>query len=200
VRGDGGTLKNTKDERFMFNYIPEFFKGETADNEAEADRWYADKKNNRRTPDFAAARRGGARDQRRDQGRARNRARRCLPRHLHAPASRLHPQAAALDVPPVQGAGGRRHHEGADGGRADLPLHHGRRGASTPTRPPRPSRGSYAAGEVAGGMHGSNRLGGNSLSDLLVFGRRAGLYAALYAKDFGGALTVDSAQVASIAA
>src|SRR5207244_13286903 len=56
-------------------------------------------------------------------------------------------------------------------------------------------KGLFAAGEVAGGMHGSNRLGGNSLSDLLVFGRRAGLYAALYAKDFGGTLVVDSAQV-----
>src|SRR5437667_9202301 len=52
VRGDGGTLKNTAGERFMFNYIPEFFKGETADNEAEADRWYVDKKNNRRTADL----------------------------------------------------------------------------------------------------------------------------------------------------
>src|SRR6266571_929424 len=52
VRGDGGTLKNNTGERFMFRYIPEFFKGETADNEAEADRWYADKKNNRRTPDL----------------------------------------------------------------------------------------------------------------------------------------------------
>jgi len=50
VRGDGGTLRNKSGERFMFNYIPEFFKGETADNEAEADRWYEDKKNNRRTP------------------------------------------------------------------------------------------------------------------------------------------------------
>jgi succinate dehydrogenase / fumarate reductase flavoprotein subunit len=48
-------------------------------------------------------------------------------------------------------------------------------------------------------MHGSNRLGGNSLSDLLVFGRRAGLYAALYAKDFGGSLTVSAAHVESIA-
>jgi succinate dehydrogenase / fumarate reductase flavoprotein subunit len=56
-------------------------------------------------------------------------------------------------------------------------------------------KGLFAAGEVAGGMHGSNRLGGNSLSDLLVFGRRAGLHAALYAKDFGGTLTIDSDQV-----
>ncbi len=60
-------------------------------------------------------------------------------------------------------------------------------------------KGLFAAGEVAGGMHGSNRLGGNSLSDLLVFGRRAGLYAALYAKDFGGSLTVESSQVESLA-
>src|SRR5215216_219374 len=51
VRGDGGTLKNNKGERFMFNYIPEFFKGETADNIEEADRWYADK-TARRTPDL----------------------------------------------------------------------------------------------------------------------------------------------------
>jgi succinate dehydrogenase / fumarate reductase flavoprotein subunit len=55
--------------------------------------------------------------------------------------------------------------------------------------------GLFAAGEVAGGLHGSNRLGGNSLSDLLVFGRRAGLYAALYAKDLGGQLTVDVGQL-----
>src|SRR5256712_13169679 len=59
--------------------------------------------------------------------------------------------------------------------------------------------GLFAAGEVAGGMHGSNRLGGNSLSDLLVFGRRAGLHAALYAKDFGGPLTVDAGQVEAVA-
>src|SRR5947208_7542122 len=52
VRGDGGMLKNNQGERFMFNYIPEFFKGETADNEEEADRWYDDKRNNRRTPDL----------------------------------------------------------------------------------------------------------------------------------------------------
>jgi succinate dehydrogenase / fumarate reductase flavoprotein subunit len=52
VRGDGGTLKNSTGEQFMFNYIPDFFKGETADNIEEAERWYADKKNNRRTPNL----------------------------------------------------------------------------------------------------------------------------------------------------
>src|SRR3981081_4586536 len=52
VRGDGGTLKNNKDERFMFRYVPEFFRAETADTEEEADRWYQDKRNNRRTPDL----------------------------------------------------------------------------------------------------------------------------------------------------
>ena len=52
VRGDGGTLKNTKNERFMFNYIPEFFKAETAETIEEAERWYEDKRNNRRTPDL----------------------------------------------------------------------------------------------------------------------------------------------------
>src|SRR4029434_4751352 len=59
--------------------------------------------------------------------------------------------------------------------------------------------GLFAPGEFAGGMHASTRLGGNSLSDLLVFGRRAGLHAALYAKNFGGQLVADSAQVESIA-
>jgi succinate dehydrogenase / fumarate reductase flavoprotein subunit len=59
--------------------------------------------------------------------------------------------------------------------------------------------GLFAAGEVTGGMHGANRLGGNSLSDLLVFGRRAGLYAALYAKDLGGRLRVDMGQVEALA-
>ena len=52
VRGDGGTLKNTEGKRFMFNYIPEFFRAETAETEKEADAWYEDKRNNRRTPDL----------------------------------------------------------------------------------------------------------------------------------------------------
>src|SRR6201999_54061 len=52
VRGDGGILKNRDGKRFMFDYIPEFFKAETADTEAEADRWYEDKRNNRRPPEL----------------------------------------------------------------------------------------------------------------------------------------------------
>jgi len=51
VRGDGGTLKNNQGKRFMFDYIPEFFRADTADNEREADAWYDDK-SNRRTPDL----------------------------------------------------------------------------------------------------------------------------------------------------
>src|SRR5204863_1803216 len=52
VRGDGGTLRNKSGERFMFNYVPTFFRAETADTEKEADAWFEDKKNNRRTPDL----------------------------------------------------------------------------------------------------------------------------------------------------
>jgi succinate dehydrogenase / fumarate reductase flavoprotein subunit len=161
VRGDGGTLKNTAGERFMFNYIPEFFKAETADSHEEADRWYKDKKNNRRTPDLLP---------RDEVARAIN---------SEVKAGRGTPHGGVfLDICTRRDA---------DYIRKRLPsMYH-------------QFKELFAAGEVAGGLHGSNRLGGNSLGDLLVFGRRAGLHAALYVKNLGGALTVDPGQVEQIA-
>ena len=159
VRGDGGTLKNNKGERFMFNYIPEFFKAETADNEAGGRplvRGQEEQPPHARPP---AARRGRPRDQRRGQGRPRQPPRRRLPRHRHAAPADYIQRAAALDVPPVQGAGRRRHHQGADGGRADLPLHDGRRAGGRRHDGDRRCPGLFAAGEVAGGMHGRQPAG-----------------------------------------
>jgi succinate dehydrogenase / fumarate reductase flavoprotein subunit len=197
VRGDGGTLKNKGGERFMFNYIPEFFKGETADNIEEAERWYADKKNNRRTPDLLPrdevarainseikAGRGSPHggvfldiNTRRSADYIRKR----LPSMYHQ-----FKELAGVDITKEPMEVGPTQHYVMGGVRVDADSTQG-------TVP-----GLFAAGEVAGGMHGSNRLGGNSLSDLLVFGRRAGLHAALYAKNFGGQLVVDSAFVESV--
>jgi succinate dehydrogenase / fumarate reductase, flavoprotein subunit len=198
VRGDGGTLKNASGERFMFNYIPEFFKGETADNIDEADRWYTDKKNNRRTPDLlprdevarainseVKAGRGSPHGgvlldicTRRPADYIRKR----LPSMYHQ-----FKELAGVDITKEPMEVGPTCHYVMGGVRVDADT--------TQSTVP----GLFAAGEVAGGMHGSNRLGGNSLSDLLVFGRRAGLHAALYAKNFGGQLVADRAQVEAIA-
>jgi len=193
VRGDGGTLKNTKNERFMFNYIPEFFRAETADTEKEADAWYEDKRNNRRTPDLLprdevarainsevkagrgtphggvfldiASRRPSDYIQRR------------LPSMYHQ-----FKELADVDITKEPMEVGPTCHYSMGGVRVDAD--------STATTVP----GLFAAGEVAAGLHGANRLGGNSLSDLLVFGRRAGLYAAEYAKA-NRAINVDAGQI-----
>jgi succinate dehydrogenase / fumarate reductase flavoprotein subunit len=198
VRGDGGTLKNNKGERFMFSNIPEFFKRETADNEEEGDRWYTDKKNNRRTADLlprdevarainseVKAGRGSPHGgvfldiaSRRPADYIRKR----LPSMYHQ-----FKELAGVDITKEPMEVGPTSHYMNGGVRVDADT--------TATAVP----GLFAAGEVAGGLHGANRLGGNSLSDLVVFGRRAGLHAALYAKNVGGRLAVDSVQVESIA-
>jgi succinate dehydrogenase / fumarate reductase flavoprotein subunit len=193
VRGDGGTLKNNEGKRFMFNYIPEFFKAETADSEKEADAWYEDKRN-RRTPDLlprdevarainaeVKAGRGTAHGgvfldiaSRRPKEYIEKR----LPSMYHQ-----FKELADVDITKEAMEVGPTCHYAMGGVRVDAD--------STAATVP----GLFAAGEVAAGLHGANRLGGNSLSDLLVFGRRAGLYAANYAKSFTGPLTINNDQV-----
>jgi succinate dehydrogenase / fumarate reductase flavoprotein subunit len=194
VRGDGGTLKNAEGARFMFNYIPEYFKSETADNEKEADAWYEDKKNNRRTPDLLP------RDEVARAINAEVKAGRGSPHGgvFLDIASRRSPDYIRKRLPSM-------YHQFRELADVDItresmevgPTCHYIMGGirvnadTTATCVP----GLFAAGEVAGGLHGANRLGGNSLSDLIVFGRRAGLHAAEYAKSLKGTLTVDVGQV-----
>ncbi len=196
VRGDGGVLRNSEGRRFMFDYISEFFKAETADNEEEADRWYEDRKNNRRPPELLprdeVARAINA-EVKAGRGsphggvfldiatrRSADYIQRRLPSMYHQ-----FKELAGVDITAEPMEVGPTCHYIMGGVRVDADT-----GASTVP-------GLYAAGEVAGGMHGSNRLGGNSLSDLLVFGKRAGAGAAGYAAGLASQPPVDQAQLSA---
>src|SRR4029077_8203888 len=198
VRGDGGTLRNKSGERFMFNYVPAFFKAETADTEKEADAWYEDKRSNRRTPDLLP----------------RDEVARAINSEVKAGRGTEH-GGVYLDIASRRSAEyiTRRlpsmYHQFKDLADVDItkeamevgPTCHYCMGGlrvdadSTATTVP----GLFAAGEVAAGLHGANRLGGNSLSDLLVFGRRAGLYAAQYVKSFKDNVSVNNGQLETYA-
>ncbi|KAA2254839.1 fumarate reductase/succinate dehydrogenase flavoprotein subunit [Solihabitans fulvus] len=179
VRGDGGVLRNSENKRFMFDYIPEVFKDKYADNETEADKWYTDADNNRRPPELLP---------RDEVARAINSEVKAGRGSPHGGvfldvSSRLPAEEIIRRLPSM-------HHQFKELADVDItaqpmevgPTCHYVMGGVEVEPDTAASRvpGLFAAGEVSGGMHGSNRLGGNSLSDLLVFGRRAGAGASAY--------------------
>ncbi|MGH3717504.1 MAG: fumarate reductase/succinate dehydrogenase flavoprotein subunit [Pseudonocardiaceae bacterium] len=185
VRGDGGVLRNSENKRFMFDYVPAVFSGQYATSEREADRWYDDPDNNRRPPELLP---------RDEVARAINSEVKAGRGSPHGGvfldvSTRLPTDVIMKRLPSMY----HQFKELADVDITAEPMevgptcHYVMGGVEVdPDTAAASVSGLFAAGEVAGGMHGSNRLGGNSLSDLLVFGRRAGLGAATYVDSLGG--------------
>jgi succinate dehydrogenase / fumarate reductase, flavoprotein subunit len=203
VRGEGGVLRNAEGRRFMFDEIPDLYKEQTADKEEEGWRYTQGDRNARRPPELLT----------------RDHVARCINREVkagrgtqhggvfldiawiktHLPNAEEHikrklpsmyhqfKQLADLDITKEPMEVGPTTHYMMGGIRVN--------GDSQMSSVP----GLFAAGEAAAGLHGANRLGGNSLSDLVVFGRRAGRYAADFAKKNPAAGAVDEEQLQATA-
>ncbi len=199
VRGEGGVLRNSEGNRFMFDDIPDLYKNQTADNPEEGWIYTQGDKEARRPPELLTrdhVARCIVREIREGRGsphggvfldiawireklsNAPEHIKRKLPSMYHQ-----FKELANLDITEEAMEVGPTTHYAMGGIRVD--------GDTQMSTIP----GLFAAGECAGGMHGANRLGGNSLSDLLVFGKRAGQYAAEYAGE-NGTTTVDDSAVA----
>lgn len=202
VRGEGGILKNSEGRRFMFDDIPDAYTSSTSDNEEEGWRYVTGDKSARRPPELLT----------------RDHVARCIVREVkegrgsphggvfldiawikeHIKDSEAHikkklpsmyhqfKELAGLDITKEPMEIGPTTHYVMGGIKVDSDT-------QMSTVP-----GLFAAGECAAGLHGANRLGGNSLSDLVVFGKRAGEYAAKYAKD-NSAGSINNDQVEQIA-
>ena len=182
VRGDGGILVNSEGERFMFNYIPDVFAAETAKSEEEADSWLKGKEGAMRPPELLT-RDVVARAIMTEVNEGRGSphggvfldiASRQSPDYIRRKLPSMYHQfkeLATLDITKEPMEVGPTTHYMMGGIKVEA-------NTAASTIP-----GLYAAGEAAAGMHGANRLGGNSLSDLLVFGKIAGQCAANFAQE-----------------
>src|SRR5262245_30061960 len=204
VRGEGGVLKNNQGRRFMFDDIPENYRAQTADNEDEGWRYTQGDKSARRPPELLT----------------RDHVSRCIVREIKEGRGSPHggvfldiswikarlpnaaevikkklpsmyhqfKQLADIDITTEPMEVGPTTHYIMGGVRVDADT-------QMSTVP-----GLFAAGECAAGINGANRLGGNSLSDLLVFGKRAGEFAAKFAKSQNGtSRTIDTQQIDAVA-
>jgi succinate dehydrogenase / fumarate reductase flavoprotein subunit len=202
VRGEGGILLNKDGKRFMFDEIPELYKNQTADNEEEGWKYTQGDKNARRPPELLT----------------RDHVARCIVREIKEGRGSPH-NGVFLDISWIKTklSNGEEHIKKKLPGMynqfkklADIditkepmeigPTTHYTMGGIRVNGDTQMSTipGLFAAGECAGGLHGANRLGGNSLSDLLVFGKRAGEYAARFAKE-NSAGSIDEKQVSEAA-
>jgi succinate dehydrogenase / fumarate reductase flavoprotein subunit len=198
VRGEGGVLRNSEGRRFMFDDIPANYKGQTADNEDEGWRYTQGDKSARRPPELLT----------------RDHVARCIRREVKEGRGSPH-GGVFLDIAWIK----ERLPNAAEHIKKKLPsmyhqfkqladiditkepmeigptTHYMMGGVAVDAETQMSTlAGLFAAGESAAGLHGANRLGGNSLSDLVVFGKRAGEFAAKFAKDHGAG-QVNQAQV-----